>query len=56
MLYTIKESLMTHDPMPAGPAEHRFDGLANLKRTIMDWKRRRVSVRPLDDAEKAGCR
>jgi hypothetical protein len=30
--------------------------LANLKRTVTAWKRRKVNIRPLDDAEEAGAR
>ena len=30
--------------------------LANLKRTIMAWKQRKMNIRYVEDAEETGCR
>lgn len=37
-------------------AIYYLTSLANLKRTVTAWKRRKVNIRPLDDAEEAGAR
>jgi 2-polyprenyl-6-methoxyphenol hydroxylase-like FAD-dependent oxidoreductase len=33
-----------------------LSSVANLKRTIMAWKRRKLNIRSVDDAEGVGCR
>ena len=37
-------------------AIYYLTSLANLKRTVMAWKRRKTNIRPLEEAEEAGCR
>jgi 2-polyprenyl-6-methoxyphenol hydroxylase-like FAD-dependent oxidoreductase len=37
-------------------AIYYLTSLANLKRTITAWKRRKMNIRPLEEAEEAGCR
>ena len=37
-------------------AIYYLTSLANLKRTITAWKRRKLNIRPLEEAEEAGCR
>ncbi len=35
---------------------HYLSSRVNLKRTIMAWKRRKLNIRSVDDAEGVGCR
>jgi hypothetical protein len=30
--------------------------MAHLRRTVMAWKRRRLNIPPLEEAEEVGCR
>jgi hypothetical protein len=37
-------------------AIYYLTSLANLKRTVMAWKRRKTNIFPLEEAEEVGCR